>query len=285
MFPELTAEEVDYVIEKVLEWDRTRVPHERQVPVVVVGAGQARHAPRRRVPGERPFRSGGHLRYRRGPPGCGGRQAWACPRNPRTRASLPLALRPDVFCFCTLPNLRAEMVRIGIECGARLIAMEKPVALTSAEGFAIRDLLEASGVKAVVSHQHRYGAHYQKVKEIIAERRAGAHPHGLRNLHRLDDAHALAPDRLHALVQRRSRGGMGDGAGGRPRKTRRLAPFARLHRRLHPLCQRRARRRRVRRRRARCARESITGGANAASARRAARSACRWLPQATGSRC
>jgi predicted dehydrogenase len=42
--------------------------------------------------------------------------------------------KPDVFCFCTLPSLRADMVRIGIESGARLIAMEKPVALSSAEG-------------------------------------------------------------------------------------------------------------------------------------------------------
>src|SRR5579872_4432632 len=41
------------------------------------------------------------------------------------------ALRPDVFCFCTLPNLRVEMVKIGIESGAKLIAMEKPIALTS----------------------------------------------------------------------------------------------------------------------------------------------------------
>lgn len=78
------------------------------------------------------------------------------------------AVRPDVFCFCTPPNLRSPMVAIGIECGARLIAMEKPVALTSAEGFAIRDMLESAGVKAVVSHQHRYGTHYQKVKEIVA---------------------------------------------------------------------------------------------------------------------
>jgi len=80
---------------------------------------------------------------------------------------LALALRPDVFCFCTLPRVRAEMVRIGIECGARLVAMEKPVALTSAEGMQIRDMLEADGIKAVVSHQHRYGAHYQKVKELV----------------------------------------------------------------------------------------------------------------------
>jgi predicted dehydrogenase len=60
------------------------------------------------------------------------------------------------------------MVRTGIECGARLIAMEKPVALTSAEGMQIRDMLEAGEVKAVVSHQHRYGEHYRKVREAIS---------------------------------------------------------------------------------------------------------------------
>ncbi len=78
------------------------------------------------------------------------------------------AARPDVFCFCTLPTLRTPMIQAGIDSGAQLIAMEKPVALTSVEGFEVRRLLAASGVKAVVSHQHRYGAHYQKVHEIIA---------------------------------------------------------------------------------------------------------------------
>lgn len=86
---------------------------------------------------------------------------------------LALALRPDVFCFCTLPSVRAGMVRIAIECGARLVAMEKPVALTSAEGIEIRDMLRDAGVKAVVSHQHRYGAHYRKVKEIVQSGQLG----------------------------------------------------------------------------------------------------------------
>ena len=81
---------------------------------------------------------------------------------------LAMSLQPDVFCFCTLPRIRTEMVRIGIDSGAQLIAMEKPVALSSAEGFEIRRLLEATGVKAVVSHQHRYGQHYRKVKETVA---------------------------------------------------------------------------------------------------------------------
>ena len=78
------------------------------------------------------------------------------------------SLKPDIFCFCTLPNLRSEMVRAGIDGGARLIAFEKPVALNTKEGFEVRKLLAASGVKAVVSHQHRYGEHYRKVKEIVA---------------------------------------------------------------------------------------------------------------------
>jgi predicted dehydrogenase len=91
--------------------------------------------------------------------------------NPQTgtdAAALAAAVKPDVFCFCTLPNLRTPMIRAAIEAGAKLVAFEKPVALTSAEAMAMRDLLTKAGVKAVVSHQHRYGAHYRKVKEIVA---------------------------------------------------------------------------------------------------------------------
>jgi len=76
--------------------------------------------------------------------------------------------KPDVFCFCTMPNVRSAMIRIGIESGARLIAFEKPVAVDSVEGFEVKRLLDSSGVKAVVSHQHRYGEHYRKVGELIA---------------------------------------------------------------------------------------------------------------------
>lgn len=82
--------------------------------------------------------------------------------------SVALAAKPDVFCFCTPPHLRKELIETGLESGAKLIAFEKPAALTSAELFAIRDLIQKAGVKAVVSHQHRYGVHYRKVKEIVA---------------------------------------------------------------------------------------------------------------------
>lgn len=82
--------------------------------------------------------------------------------------ALARKLKPDLFCFCTLPNLRINFIKLGIESGAKLIAFEKPVAMSSNEGLQIKQALDQSGVKAVVSHQHRYGEHYKKVKEIIA---------------------------------------------------------------------------------------------------------------------
>jgi predicted dehydrogenase len=91
--------------------------------------------------------------------------------NPKTAtdaAKLAREIKADVFCFCTLPNLRLPLINLGIETGAKLIAFEKPVAMTSAEGIEMKKALDKSGVKAVVSHQHRYGEHYKKVKEIIA---------------------------------------------------------------------------------------------------------------------
>ena len=48
----------------------------------------------------------------------------------------PRKLKPDVFCFCTPPNVRLPLIEIGIASGAKLIAFEKPVAMTSAEGLA-----------------------------------------------------------------------------------------------------------------------------------------------------
>jgi predicted dehydrogenase len=83
-------------------------------------------------------------------------------------AALAKELQADVFCFCTLPNLRLPFIKLGIETGAKLIAFEKPVAMSSTEGIEIKKALDKAGVKAVVSHQHRYGEHYKQVKEIIA---------------------------------------------------------------------------------------------------------------------
>src|SRR5262245_63971665 len=59
-------------------------------------------------------------------------------------AALAKSVKPDVFCFTTLPNLRLPMIEIGIDCGAKLLAFEKPVALTSAEALSLRNLMTKS---------------------------------------------------------------------------------------------------------------------------------------------
>jgi predicted dehydrogenase len=55
-----------------------------------------------------------------------------------------------------------------VDAGVKLIAYEKPMATSTGEAREIDRLLREAGVKSVVSHQHRYGEHYRKVKEIVA---------------------------------------------------------------------------------------------------------------------
>jgi predicted dehydrogenase len=76
--------------------------------------------------------------------------------------------RPDIFIFCTLPQIRLPLIQAGVEAGVQLIAFEKPVALSMNEALAMYQCLRETGIKTVVSHQHRYGDHYQKVKEIVS---------------------------------------------------------------------------------------------------------------------
>ena len=89
------------------------------------------------------------------------------PQTSTDAAALLGELKPDVLCFCTLPNLRLEFIKLGVDSGAKLIAYEKPMAMSMNEALEIMQLVRDADVKTVVSHQHRYGEHYQKVKEII----------------------------------------------------------------------------------------------------------------------
>jgi predicted dehydrogenase len=136
-------------------------------------------------------------------------------------AQVARAAHADVFCFCTLPSIRSSMIKVGIESGAKLIAMEKPVALTSAEGFQVRDLVAKSGVKVVVSHQHRYGEHYQKVGQIAASGELGRintvyatatgwMMHMLSHLIEYSRWYAGNPDAQWVMAQASGRGKFGD---------------------------------------------------------------------------
>lgn len=88
------------------------------------------------------------------------------PKKSSDAVALLRELKPDVFCFCTMPHLREEFIRAAADNGVRLVAFEKPIAASSAAAARIKDVIAAGNVKVVVSHQHRYGPHYQKVKEL-----------------------------------------------------------------------------------------------------------------------
>jgi len=90
------------------------------------------------------------------------------PHSSTDALALSKELKPDVFCFCTPPTVRLPLIKIGIQSGAKLIAYEKPVALSMNEAIEIRKAVNDAKVKTVVSHQHRYGKHYAKVKEIVS---------------------------------------------------------------------------------------------------------------------
>src|SRR5687767_2731831 len=55
-------------------------------------------------------------------------------------------VRPDVFCFCTPPQVRIPLIEAGIASGARLIAYEKPIALSMNEAINIRKVVRDAGV-------------------------------------------------------------------------------------------------------------------------------------------
>lgn len=83
-------------------------------------------------------------------------------------ASLVSSIKPDLLCFCTMPNLRLPFIRMAVDNDAKMVAFEKPLADSSTTAFEMKRIIDSSGIKAVVSHQHRYGDHYRQVKEIAA---------------------------------------------------------------------------------------------------------------------
>ena len=81
------------------------------------------------------------------------------PEKGTDATALARKLKPDVFCFCTLPNLRIPMIK------GRPRKPPEPLRQALPEGE---------------------GDH--------CWRRAGSRPYRLWQRHRLDDAHAVAPD-------------------------------------------------------------------------------------------
>ncbi|MCL2060840.1 MAG: Gfo/Idh/MocA family oxidoreductase [Oscillospiraceae bacterium] len=77
------------------------------------------------------------------------------------------AVKPDVFCFVTHPDVRLEYVKLGAACGVKAISFEKPMALSLKDAKEIQSICDQYDIKAVVSHQKKYLPAMQKFKEIL----------------------------------------------------------------------------------------------------------------------
>jgi myo-inositol 2-dehydrogenase / D-chiro-inositol 1-dehydrogenase len=79
------------------------------------------------------------------------------------------AVRPGLVYVTSPPPLHTEQVISALEAGAHVV-LEKPIALTMPEAFAIGAAAERCGRHVQVCQQHRYGALADRAREALADR-------------------------------------------------------------------------------------------------------------------
>jgi len=79
--------------------------------------------------------------------------------------------RLDVVSMCLWPELHCQAVLACLEAPVppRLINAEKPMAPTYGESVRMHAACAAAGVKLTFSHQRRFGLHFAKARDLIAE--------------------------------------------------------------------------------------------------------------------
>ena len=142
-----------------------------------------------------------------------GRNCWAIPRTGTDAAGHGHGAEAGRVLLLHPAPMRSEMIQIGLDCGARLIAFEKPVALTSAEGIRVKRLLDRRRRQGGGQPPAPLRRALPQGEGDHRQRRARPRAHRVRHAPGLDDAHAVPPHRLHALVQRRRRAAVGHGPG------------------------------------------------------------------------
>jgi predicted dehydrogenase len=76
--------------------------------------------------------------------------------------------QPDVLIFATPPAVRETLVDGALRHRVKAIACEKPLACSLGEARRIVERCEAANVRGVVCHQLRHGAHWRRVKDLVA---------------------------------------------------------------------------------------------------------------------
>lgn len=82
--------------------------------------------------------------------------------------------QPDIVSVTVPPNYHADLVADCANSEAvQAIHCEKPMAATWGDALLMTQQCERQGVQLTINHQHRYGEHVRKTKELIDEGRVG----------------------------------------------------------------------------------------------------------------
>lgn len=72
----------------------------------------------------------------------------------------------DMVHLCTPPSFRIDYARTAMEAGCHVF-MEKPMAITPADGQILVNMAEANGVRLMVDFNHRFRAGFQELLRIV----------------------------------------------------------------------------------------------------------------------
>lgn len=81
---------------------------------------------------------------------------------------------PDIVDIAGSPRYRLAGVTACVGTGVRLVNIEKPMALTPREGYAIEKVCRASGLLLTVNHQKKFNAPWAKAASLIRGGRLGS---------------------------------------------------------------------------------------------------------------
>ena len=76
-------------------------------------------------------------------------------------------VKPEVFCFSTLPNVRLSLVKLAVKRKVKALVFEKPMATSLAEASEIARLCRENGILAIVSHQQKYLTSFARFKSAV----------------------------------------------------------------------------------------------------------------------
>ena len=76
-------------------------------------------------------------------------------------------VKPELFCFSTLPNVRLSLVELAARHRVRGLVFEKPMATSLAEAARITEICTGNGIRAAVSHQQKYLTSFEKLKSVL----------------------------------------------------------------------------------------------------------------------